>query len=311
MSRFDLHFPRSHNLPVSKGLIKQNTDDFYVEELMDISPAGEGEHVWLWLEKDGQNTEFVGRQLARFAGVRAMDVGVSGLKDRWAVTRQWFSVYLGNRPEPDWSSFALDGVTVLKHDRHTKKLRRGEHRGNHFRIAVRQIEALESLSEIMMMVQSRGFPNYFGIQRFGREGANLDRALKWVRREIKASRSQKGFYLSAARSYLFNANLAREIVEGSWLNDTVGGPLYGDPSADVPALSAKEESLLAQYPEFAQLIHQNRLKLERRPYRIVPESMSWSCDGDMLIADFSLPSGVFATSLLAECMDVCVARGEV
>jgi len=310
MTEYGLDFPRANPLSPAEGVIKQVPDDFYVEEVLDEALSGSGEHVCLWIEKVGQNTGFVAKKLAEFAGVREMDVGYSGLKDRWAQTRQWFSIYLGKRDEPEWENLDLEGVTVLRVIRHLRKLRRGIHGGNRFRIVVRDLKQADNLEAALQKVSEQGFPNYFGMQRFGREGSNLDRAEQLARKEIKASRSQKSFYLSAARSYLFNLNLAQAVTSGQWIESDATGPLYGDENSDVMPLSASEKTVLEGYPDFADLIHQNRMRLERRPYRVLPESMSWSVDGDMLVADFFLPSGVFATSLLAEVLNVHVASGE-
>lgn len=308
---FDLTFPRANNYAISAGTIKAQSEDFYVEELMSPELKGEGEHVWLWLEKKGQNTEYVAKAIARFAGVRTMDVGFSGLKDRWAVTRQWFSVYLGNKPEPDWASFELEDVSILKHDRHIKKLRRGEHHANYFRIIVSDLSQTDELEDALAYVRTHGFPNYYGAQRFGRHGSNLERGVAYFKGEIKASRSQRSFYLSAARSYLFNLNLADVIRSGQFTDSPGEGPLYGDPQPNVAPLTEAELALYEAHPDLAKGIHQNRLKLERRPYCIQPASMSWRREDAMLTLEFDLPTGVFATTLLAEVIDCHVALGEV
>jgi len=311
---FDLNFPRSQtgdmsSVDVASGVIKSQVEDFYVEELMAPELTGEGEHVWLWVEKSGQNTEFVAEQIAVFANVKKMDVGLSGQKDRWAKTRQWFSVYLGAKSEPDWQCFELEGVVVLKHVRHSKKLRRGEHYANHFKIIVRELSGADSIDAILSRIKLQGFPNYYGMQRFGFQGANLDRGARFFEGEIKASRSQRSFYLSAARSFLFNLNLAQAVGSGAWLTDTLGGPLYGDLQRDDDPLSKIEAEILEAYPSLAKGIHKNRLKLERRSYKVVPDAFSWEIDGSNLSLTFNLPTGIFATSLLSETIDFTVALG--
>ncbi len=308
-SIYELNFPRATKNPPASGIIKECVDDFYVEELLSPELAGEGEHVWIWLEKQGQNTEYVAEKIAQFARVKLMDVGFSGLKDRWAVTRQWFSVYLGNKPEPSWSEINLEGINILKHERHLKKLRRGEHASNAFRIVVRSLEQDQFVDEELKIIRDAGFPNYFGAQRFGFNGANLERGERFFNGKLKASRSQRSFYLSAARSFLFNQNLSKSILEGTWLSDRRGGPLYGDEVSGVNELTEAERDILNAYPVFAGAIHKNRLKLERRPYAIVPENLSWELADNTLRLSFSLPSGCFATSLISELMDYKVGLG--
>lgn len=301
MSDFAMALVFPYGDPAVSGVIKQQPEDFYVEELWSEPFSGSGEHVLLWLEKNGQNTEYVARQLARVAGVRDMDIGYSGLKDRWAVTRQWFSVYLGNKSEPDWQGISLEGVRILAITRHHKKLRRGEHRGNLFRLRVRALQQAEGIDSTLSQIKQHGFPNYFGEQRFGREGQNLHRAEALFERRIKASGSQRAFYLSAVRGYLFNLNLCREVERGAWQNQTLGGPLYGDAQPDVSPLTEEEKAVLDVHPLFAQGIHQNRMKLMRRPYCALPQAMSWQIEGDMLWLEFILPPGAFATTLL-QCL---------
>jgi len=307
---YDLAFPRASNSAPSAGNIKTQVEDFFVEELMHPELSGEGEHVWLWVEKSGQNTEYVAGQIAQFANVKKMDVGLSGLKDRWAKTQQWFSVYLGAKSEPDWAAFDLEHVTILKHIRHSKKLRRGEHDANRFRIVVRELDRVDDLETGLKIIKEQGFPNYYGLQRFGFQGANLERGERYFEGEIKASRSQRSFYLSAARSFLFNLNLAEAIKDGVWLSATVGGPLYGDPQEGVAELSDAEKQILNSYPSLAKGIHKNRLKLERRAFSIMPDNLSWQIEGDTLVLAFDLPSGIFATSLLSELMEFSVILGE-
>ena len=118
-----------------EAIIRSEPGDFQVTEELGWQTSGDGEHDYLWIEKTGANTEWVARQLARFADVPARDVGYAGLKDRHAVTRQWFSVPRWN--SPDWKSFELEGVTVLDEQWHRKKLRRGAHSANVFRIVAR------------------------------------------------------------------------------------------------------------------------------------------------------------------------------
>lgn len=307
---FDLNFPKASKETSMQGVIKSKEHDFYVEELMSPTLANEGEHAWLWIEKVGQNTEYVAGLLAEFAGVKKMDVGFSGMKDRWAQTRQWFSIYLGSKPEPEWCKFQVEGVQILKNTRHLKKLRRGEHHANRFKIIVRELTDFEGVDSSLERIQKHGFPNYYGPQRFGYHGANLERGARYFEGEIKASRSQRSFYLSAARSYLFNLNLAEAVKNNTWHSDTIGGPLYGDLQAGIEPLTPVELTYLEKNPALAKGIHKNRLKLERRPFCIVPTSMCWALEDDMLSLNFDLPTGIFATSLLAEFMSYRVLLGE-
>jgi tRNA pseudouridine13 synthase len=311
LDRYIIDFPRSHSLPITSGMIKHTCHDFQVKEYLDLSFSGAGEHLYLYIEKVGQNTEFVAKRLANYFGVRAMDVGFSGLKDRWALTQQWFSIYLGNKTAAPIEHFELDGVKILEHNWHDKKLRRGTHQANHFTIRVTNIAEIGLLEQPLRHLQMNGFPNYFGAQRFGREGANVRRAVQYFAGEIKASRSQRAFYLSAARSYLFNQLLAAKISDNSWSEEGVEGPLYGDAHEGTIPLDKAEQDFFATYPELVKGIHKNRMTLHRRPYRMKAEQFSWQSEDQVLTLSFMLPAGVFATSLVQELLEVEVmAHGD-
>ncbi|HXH01713.1 MAG TPA: tRNA pseudouridine(13) synthase TruD, partial [Candidatus Competibacteraceae bacterium] len=208
--------PRAFGAPPLRGRIRVQAEDFQVIEELGFEPAGEGEHAWLWVRKRSANTDWVARQLAAYAGVPPSAVSYAGLKDRHAVTEQWFSVHLPGRPDPDWSALALEGVAVLRATRHRRKLKRGALAGNRFRLVVREFEGpRDALPGRLAQAAQRGVPNYFGEQRFGH--ANLQRAAALFRGELQVcDRHQRGLYLSAARAELFNRVLARRVEQGSW-----------------------------------------------------------------------------------------------
>ncbi|MCU7800636.1 MAG: tRNA pseudouridine(13) synthase TruD [gamma proteobacterium symbiont of Lucinoma myriamae] len=111
------------NAPQGSAKFKTNTADFIVRETLSFEPEGEGTHAYLYIEKTNTNTEWLARQLARFVGVEAKEIGYAGLKDRNAVTSQWFSINLEITDEPDWDEFQLEGVKILKRTLHRKKLK--------------------------------------------------------------------------------------------------------------------------------------------------------------------------------------------
>ncbi|MDX1606890.1 MAG: tRNA pseudouridine(13) synthase TruD, partial [Candidatus Competibacterales bacterium] len=176
--------PRALGDPPVRGRYRVEPEDFQVHEQLGFAPSGAGEHVLLRVVKRDLDTERVARALARHAGVRASAVGYAGLKDRRAVAEQWFSVQLPGREAPDWDGLELPGVEVLEQHRHDRKLRRGALAGNRFRLVLRSLEGDPGeLQQRWQRILSRGVPNYFGPQRFGRDGANLDRALALFARE--------------------------------------------------------------------------------------------------------------------------------
>lgn len=130
-------WPYVYGSPSGTGVIRSQPADFMVKEQLGFEPSGTGEHVFLQIEKTGENTDYVARLLARFAKVRQRDVGYAGLKDRHAVTCQWFSVWLPGQAEPNWAELASDNLKILHTIRHARKLKRGALAGNHFQIIIR------------------------------------------------------------------------------------------------------------------------------------------------------------------------------
>lgn len=178
------------------------------------------------------------RQIARLAGVETRDVGYCGLKDRHALTRQWFSVYLPKGPEPDWSELNSDSVQVIEISRHRQKLRRGQHRANQFVLWLRDVSGDRgAVEQRLKCAAGQGVPNYFGEQRFGIDAGNLQAAERMLVAGSKIkNRSKKSMVLSAARAWLFNQVLAARVEQGLWQQPLEGdvlidglptGPLWG------------------------------------------------------------------------------------
>ena len=330
-------FARAHGEPPARGVLRSCPEDFAVDELPLVEPGGEGEHVLLHIRKRDTNTDWLARQLARFAGVRPVDVGYAGLKDRRAVTTQWFSVRLAGRPEPDWNALALAGVAVLEHGRHHRKLQRGALRGNRFTLTVRSLAGeRDAIDARLRAIAECGVPNYFGEQRFGRGGANLDEAAAMLveGRRVR-DRHRRGLYLSAARAWLFNQVLAARVTAGTWDRAVAGdvmmldgrrshfrldeadpsiaarlaqfdihpsGPLWGagERPVGVEAL-AIEDAALAGWEPWCQGLAKAGLKHERRALRLRVADLTWTYpEPDTLRLSFALTAGAYATAVLRE-----------
>ena len=323
-------------------MLRATPEDFLVEELMSFVPAGEGEHLWLKVQKRGFDTEQVAKQLARFANVTRRDVGYAGMKDRHAVTVQWFSLYLPGRPDPDFTGLP-SGVKILEAARHTRKLKTGALGGNHFALVLRDCAGdREAVARRVDEIRVRGVPNYFGEQRFGRDGDNVERArAMFGGKEMPRDRKLRGIYLSAARSMLFNAVLARRVADGTWdrlldgeavmLNGRrsffvpeaydedfpwrlstgdihPSGPLWGRGELPSRGAARELESIVAgEHLEFASGLEQAGLEQERRALRVIPRDLAieWH-DAATLRIEFSLPPGCYATALLRELADYSV-----
>lgn len=326
--------------PDGVGRLRVAPADFQVEEICDVELSGEGEHVWLWIEKTGLTTPQAVELLAAAISVPARDIGYSGLKDRHAITCQWFSLSWPIKQElPRWPSG--DGLRVLDVRRHGRKLRRGTHRANRFAITIRDIVDLDEADFEARVAQVRrdGVPNYFGPQRFGHGGRNIElsRALFSGRR---LSRGRRSFALSAARSLLFNAVLDARLRAGAW-PDPLPGEVFmlagsrsvfaaadtdeswdslleraahGDiqPTGPMPGRSRGagiqptdvagdiENGVLAQFAEFRDGLERFGVDAERRALRLPVTDLTASTEGADVRLVFTLPAGAFATSVLRE-----------
>lgn len=335
--------------PAVCGQLRMSAEDFFVVEELGFQPDGEGEHVLLYIEKRNTNTDWLARQLARLAGVRSMDVSYAGLKDRNAQTRQWFSIYLPSNKSPDWLALETNEITILSESRHRRKLRRGCHRGNHFVIGLRELQGdLTDTWQRLEQIRNSGVPNYFGPQRFGHGGANLDKAQALLSAQHKVKdRQKRGLYLSAARAFLFNQVLSQRVSMANWDTPVAGdvmlldgtgsffstqtvseeillrtrqqdihpsGPLWGQGESSV-ALQARqiEQSALQAYAAWCEGLAGFGLKQDRRSLRLPVRELTaeWKEDEALLRLAFFLPRGAFATSVVRELVDVRSAEDQV
>jgi tRNA pseudouridine13 synthase len=329
--------PRVWGAPTGTAVIRQHPEDFLVEEQLGFEPSGEGEHVFLQVEKRRRNTLDVAQKISALAGVAIREIGYSGLKDRNAVTRQWFSVGLAGKSAPDWSHLETDGdVKILTVARHLRKLRRGSHDGNRFQINLRDLQADKpALEQRLGHIKEEGVPNYFGEQRFGRSGSTLSGARNWMERGGRIPRARRGLYLSALRSSLFNGALAGRIEDGNWCDIRAGGVCMlrgsrsffvceeadaeieqrcasGDISPGVPLwgeigeresirLAAEASGIRNAHEETCNFLQRQGLELAWRSVRLQPDDFSWQfCDDGRLQLNFTLSAGCYATALLAE-----------
>lgn len=307
--------PFAHGGPVLLGRLRASAEDFRVDEVLGYQATGDGEHVFLRVRKRELNTTDVARQLARAAGVRQVAVGFAGLKDRIAVTSQYFSIHLPGKPDPDWALIEDPRIEVLEATRHDRKIRRGSLRANRFELVLRdlqgdRIEAERQLSQ----VAREGVPNYFGPQRFGRDASNLRRADGLFKGQLKRPKpEQLRMLLSASRSYLFNRILATRVQAGSWAQALPGevlllqgsnrqfvaesvdaeirrrvdghdihpsGLLPGEPGRTLQPLleaAAVERAALQDSLSSAWIdgLRKRRAASERRPLRVMAADLNW------------------------------------
>ena len=321
-------------------MLKAAPEHFRVTEVLDIQHSGAGEHLWVHLLKRDLNTEEVARRLARAAGVSLRDVSYAGLKDRRAITSQWFSIQLPGRSDPDLSALWTDDLSCLATTRHLRKLQRGAHSANRFGILLSDLRADRSeLDRRLQQIAAAGVPNYFGPQRFGRDGGNLHDARSWAERgAMPPARGTRSRLLSAARSLIFNRMLAQRVADGSWnrvdeddclafsdsrshfsaarlaaddprlsaLDIHPTGPLWGlgEPSVG-PTLAARERDIAQTEPALAAWLEHAGLEQARRILRLPIAALAWHYPSPTSVElEFTLPTGCFATAVIRELVDL-------
>jgi tRNA pseudouridine13 synthase len=331
--------PRAYGAPLARGIVRAEPEDFVVEEELGFAPSGAGQHVLLKVRKRNANTQWIARELAKLCGCHPRDVGYAGLKDRRAVALQWFSVPRSRLSPEAWCDVRATEFEVLEAAAHSRKLPRGALAGNRFAIRVRDFQAAggadaAAFDARLAEIARAGVPNYFGTQRFGRDGANLAR----IADGLAALRPpERGFVLSAARSLIFNAVLARRVADGTWnqmesgdvanldgkgsvfpvesLDESIisrcaaldvhpTGPLWGRGVLATRARPLEVETLVAsELPQPCALVVEAGMEQERRALRLAVRDLTCERCADSILFGFRLTRGSFATAVLRELVD--------
>jgi tRNA pseudouridine13 synthase len=327
-------------LPGIAGVLRARPEDFVVDEEPAYLPAGVGDHVFVHIEKRGLTTPHAVEQIARALSVNPRDIGVAGMKDRHAVTRQWISLPPPVTPEAA-QALALDNIKVLEAARHGNKLRTGHVRANRFVLTVRQCaDDAEAKARAILgaLATAPGTPNWYGEQRFGRDGDNAERGLAIVRGE-KPPRDRKlaRLLVSALQSKLFNEWLVARVADGLYarviagdlLHKTGGGQFVcEDPAVDEQRLLAGK--LVVTGPMFGHSMRAPNAEAAEREQRILAgagltvdafASVRAIAEGTrrdatievgapavravedgVIEVSFSLPGGAYATAVMREVM---------
>ncbi len=333
--------PRAFRPSLGAAVLRAQPEDFIVEEELGFEPAGTGQHVLLRVRKRDANTQWVARELAKQCRCRPMDVGYAGLKDRRAVATQWFSVPGASHSVDSWRALRTPEFDVLEAHAHTRKLPRGALAANSFIIRVRDIVANdEEINQRIALIAQTGVPNYFGPQRFGRDGSNLQR----IGAGLKALRpAERGFVLSAARSLVFNAVLAARVRDGTWdrlrpgdvanldgrgsvfaveevdttllercrrLDIHATGPMWGSgTSTSRGEVLELETRVAALFPAATELVQEAGMLQERRSLRMAVRNLGWVREAaGTAVLRFRLARGSFATTVVQEIFDVPAAH---
>lgn len=333
-----------HGQPTQTARLKAEPADFQVFEDLGFEPDGTGEHLMVRIRKTGENTAWVAKLLAQAADVPRNAITWAGLKDRHAVTEQWFGIHLPGKPDPDLSVIENEQIQILTTSRHSRKMRVGALKGNHFQLLLRDLAINDETQSRLQAIATQGVPNYFGSQRFGRQGNNLDGAQSMFEGRRIKDRDKRSLFLSAARSYLFNlvvsarleAGLAQQLLAGDCLmlagthsffaeeeasealaerlaqgDLQLSAPLWGRGRS--PALAdalAFETQALDGQAGWQAGLEAAGLKQERRALLLQPKDLQWQWLPEGLQLTFWLPAGTYATSLVRELVQIQTGQDE-
>lgn len=309
------------------AIFKQIPADFVVNEILDWAFRGEGEHLFLQIEKTNANTVWVAKQLAKFYQVPPRDVGYSGLKDRYAVTTQYFSVRLPGIKPGQYELPQNDEFHVISHVLHDKKLKRGYHRYNDFCIRLRGVDdsvaTINHVETTLSAIRQRGCPNLFDRQRFGHHEDNLKRLVQWINGEIALRKRQdKNFVLSALRASVFNEQLATRVQSQTWDKIIEGDVLILDGSQSHFCVESVDEAIQAraaehdlhpagilvgedsefsqQTPRLNTLMRREHLRPAYRPLRLSVKQLSYQRQEDGYVIQMRLPRGAYASGVIKQ-----------
>ncbi|WP_051333712.1 tRNA pseudouridine(13) synthase TruD [Aliagarivorans marinus] len=327
-------FAYLYGKPKASASLKQQVEDFRVDELLPFEFSGDGEHMLLHIEKRDANTQWVAKQIARALEIAPRDVSYAGLKDRHGVTAQWFSAQLPGKANPELPEELAEGVKILATARHNKKLKRGALSGNNFTIRLRDVSDVADVEARLAKVAQSGVPNYFGNQRFGFNGGNIVQARAMFDGKRIRDRDKRSMYLSAARSLVFNAIISERVSQDCFASPLPGevfkfrssNAIFSEPElsdallarfndqeieltalmagsgelASQSEVAAIEQAVIERHQDLVGGLAKAGLKMERRALALYPQNLTWQWQEQDLVVSFFLPAGCFATSVLRE-----------
>jgi len=323
--------------PTVTGQYKQQYEDFIVTEDLGFELTGDGEHVLVYLQKRDCNTIFVAEQLAKYVGISAKLVSYAGLKDRQAVTRQWFSLHMPGQATPDFSDFNLDGCEILKITRHNKKLKIGALKGNYFDITLKMLSDKSGIETKLALIKENGVPIILAnsvlvankiISLKLSNGQMARFPLKIVKNAVFTFQQHVVRFLMILSVNELHENLHRTALDGdilqlagrgSWFvakteeldllqhrlenrEITITAPMLGDsPLGTMSQALEFEQNCLKNWTIFLELFKKERIETARRSIVVYPLELNWQWLNDnSLTMRFYLPSGCYATSVIRE-----------
>ncbi|PID35004.1 MAG: hypothetical protein CR971_00280 [candidate division SR1 bacterium] len=221
---------------------KHTPQDFFVEELLGFELSGKGDVFFVQFEKENKNTMDIIAHLCKSFPIERKDLGISGLKDKHAVTRQRICIYKSvlekiggdqTKGREEFLKHLGQVAKIITTTWHDTPLAVGRHKYNRFRIVLRfkdtpSSELETNIEEKIKKIQTTGFPNCFGQQRFGKGNRNFKRACEIFQMTKKAMKNafEIRFKLQAFSSMYFNhyalsrRKKGQHLLEGDILTST-------------------------------------------------------------------------------------------
>ena len=203
------------DIPIIQAKLKHKVEDFIVEEIGDkwdckiskefvqpeIKIDGEQkDFLWCEVEKKDIDHFTAMKELTMRLGKRPFDIGYAGTKDKRAITSQRISIY--NPDLEKLKAFNHPNIILKNFKWNKRKIKIGYLESNHFRIILRDIDKKGAMVITKHIRNLDWFPNYFGPQRFGKNGNNvkigkllLKRKFKEAVKEIAEDSNRQAEYL--------------------------------------------------------------------------------------------------------------------
>lgn len=327
----------AYGLPTATGFLKTHLDDFIVSETLSYELSGEGEHIYLFVEKRGLSTQELMKKLSHRFNKPMRDISTAGIKDKYAKTEQWVGIHCPGEALDGLDTLEGEGYRVLKHDRHLRKLKTGNLSHNRFQLILRDVTDKAAVESRLTLIKQQGVPNYFGEQRFGHEGQNMNKARDLLFNKIKVKNQfLRGMYYSAARSFLFNQVLNRRLIEGNWHKALTGDVMQLAGTHSIFSVDLPDETIarrivehdispaailwgrgeerasgqaldlqalaLAPYQDLCQALEAHGLQRAYRSIILPVPDLSWQWSDNNLSLSFTLPAGAYATVVVRELL---------
>ena len=285
---------------------EQNRYDFIVEEIPLKEFKNSGNYFIMKIKKEYLSTWELIQIVEAKLGITENLIGYAGLKDKNATTTQYISIPLNK--SRDYEILNSKYVQVLETYKDDEKIKIGDLKGNKFKITLKDIDpnTLHIIYQNLSKIQKHGMPNYFGYQRFGKDGGFKKAKDITYGEEVISDKKLENFLVSAYQSYFFNSWLSERVNLSKEKDLNKLEPLKGDilsledrktitgllPGRKIVRSKADAYKIEKKYDD--EYIHQKGF---RRDAWVYPQNIKNRFDSEKnwLELEFELPKSSYAT----------------